>query len=76
MKIYTHTPKKKYGEVVCARCGRYKLCTWHHIDGKRYSDRWVWLCVGFGNDCHSTVHANPAQSRREGFYNRCKDLKT
>jgi hypothetical protein len=68
MKVKSTIPKKKYQTLECEVCHKVKICTWHHIGHRRYSNKWIWACVFDGKEgCHEKIHRDVEWAYQEGY---------
>lgn len=47
----------------CHVCRKITQTTQHHVHGRRYSDRCIWVC----DACHKEIHANPKWAYGHGY---------
>lgn len=61
MHIYN---QKLNGEThQCEVCGVIGQNVQHHVAGRRYDDRCIWVCV----ECHARIHANPEWAYKHNY---------
>jgi hypothetical protein len=62
MEIYKYDPKAGYQLRKCEVCGRLRICCQHHIDGRKNTDRIIWVCsnkrdeILYTDPCHMKIH--------------------
>jgi len=60
-----HTYDKQLNGLTapCLACNSMVELVQHHIYGRRYSEKCIWVCP----TCHSKIHANPSWAYEKGF---------
>jgi len=61
--LSTYQRKTTWKRGHCEICGRLRWLCQHHIDGRRNTDRVIWVCsnggkVFYNDPCHQKIH-NP-----------------